>query len=151
MKLDAMVDERLVKFDFDGRTKDDVLKAVAKLMYNAGKVSDYDAYVKGLYEREKEFATGIGNGIAIPHCKSECVREAAFTLVKLKNDIEWGSLDDLPVNYIIMLAAPEASDNIHLEMLAKLSYRLMDDDFRDGLINAVNIKDIYDLLKDEEE
>jgi len=149
MNLDAMVDERLVRFDFDGDTKDEVLHNVARLLYDAGKINDYEAYVRGLYKREDEFVTGIGEGIAIPHCKGTCVNEGAFTLVKLKNNIKWGSLDDQPVNFVILLAAADMSDDVHLKLLAKLSVKLMDDDFREGLMSAVCIEDIHTLLKED--
>lgn len=149
MDLNEMVDERLVRFDFAGTTKDEVLHNVARLLYEAHKVGDYDEYVKGLYKREKEFVTGIGGGIAIPHCKADCVKKAAFTLVKLKNSIDWGALDDQPVNYVIMLSAPDSpdADNEHLKILSKLSCKLMDDDFREGLMNAKTIEDIHTLMK----
>ena len=93
MNIAEMVDEKLVSFGFEAGTKDDVLKGLGKMMYDAGKVEDLNQYINGLYEREAEFSTGIGNGIAIPHCKSDCVREAAFTLVKLNNPVEWETLD----------------------------------------------------------
>lgn len=66
-----------------------------------------------------------GKGIAIPHCKGGCVKEAAFTLVKLNQKIEWGSLDGEPVDYVIMLAAPNTADNVHLKMLSSLAVGLM--------------------------
>lgn len=83
-------------------------------MYDAGKVTSYEKYLQGVKDRELEFETGMGNGIAIPHCKSDCVKEAAFTLVKLNQKIEWGSLDGEPVDYVIMLAAPNSADNVGL-------------------------------------
>lgn len=147
MDLGTMVNERLVRFDFPGTTKDEVIKGVAELMYDAGKVNDLEAYMKGLLKREKEFTTGIGNGVAIPHCKDDCVIEAAFTLISLKNEIEWEALDNQPVRYIIMLAAPNSSDNVHLKMLSELARKLMDDDFRDGLLNAKNFDDIKQIFK----
>ena len=116
------------------------------MMYDAGKVNDLNQYIDGLYERESEFSTGIGNGIAIPHCKSDCVREAAFTLVKLNNPVEWETLDGRPVDYVIMLAAPNTSDNVHLKMLSRLAANLMDDDFREGLKNASSVKEITKLF-----
>lgn len=153
MNITEMIDEKLVSFDFDARTKDDVLKGLGQMMYDAGKVNDLNKYIEGLYEREAEFSTGVGNGVAIPHCKSDCVREAAFTLVKLKNPVEWETLDGRPVDYVIMLAAPNTSDNVHLKMLSKLAANLMDDDFRESLKSASTVKEIEDLfsLKKEEE
>ena len=137
MDLSKMVDERLVKFDMDASSKEDAIRKVAALMYTTGKVLD----------REKEFATGIGMHIAIPHCKNQVVTEAAFTMVKLKQGIDWGSFDGLPVNFIIMLAAPDNSDNIHLTMLSTLARNLMDDDFRSGLLEATSVEDIKKVLQ----
>ncbi|MBU3878664.1 PTS sugar transporter subunit IIA [Faecalicatena sp. AGMB00832] len=151
MNIAEMIDEKLVSFDFDARTKDDVLKGLGKMMYDAGKVNDLNRYIEGLYEREAEFSTGVGNGVAIPHCKSDCVREAAFTLVKLKNPVEWETLDGRPVDYVIMLAAPNTSDNVHLKMLSKLAANLMDDDFRESLKSAGTVKEIEDLFSSKKE
>lgn len=151
MDLSKMVDERLVKFDFNVNSKEDAIAKVATLMAEANKVSDLDKYIEGVFEREEEFSTGIGMGVAIPHCKSDVVNEAAFTLVKLKNEIEWGSLDDKPVSYIIMLAAPNSADNVHLKMLSQLATNLMDDDFRKGLLEATSIEEIKKVFTKEGE
>lgn len=153
MNIAEMVDEKLVSFGFEARDKDEVLKGLASMMFDAGKVSDLDKYMKGLYEREATFSTGVGNGVAIPHCKADCVQEAAFTLVKLDNPVEWDSLDGHPVDYVIMLAAPDSSDNVHLKMLSKLAANLMDDDFREALKDASSVEEIINLfsIKKEEE
>ena len=151
MNITEMIDEKLVSFDFNARTKDDVLKGLGQMMYDAGKVNDLNKYIEGLYKREAEFSTGVGNGVAIPHCKSDCVREAAFTLVKLKNPVEWETLDGRPVDYVIMLAAPNTSDNVHLKMLSKLAANLMDDDFRESLKSASTVKEIEDLFSSKKE
>ncbi|MGN1343485.1 MAG: PTS sugar transporter subunit IIA, partial [Traorella sp.] len=133
MKLVEMLDEKLITFHLDTNDKNDAIVKVGTMMFEAGKVLNKDKYIEGVFEREKEFSTGIGNGIAIPHCQSDCVKEVAFTFVKLSHSIEWGSLDDKPVNFIIMLAAPNTADNIHLKVLSTLAKNLMDDDFRSGL------------------
>lgn len=151
MNLSAMIDKRLVDFGFDASTKEEVIEGVARKMYEAGKVTNLEEYIDGLYKREEEFTTGIGNGIAIPHCKSDCVKDAAFTLVKLKNNVEWQSLDDAPVNYVIMLAAPNSEDNVHLKMLSRLAANLMDDDFREGLTGAKNLEEIVALFENKKE
>lgn len=151
MNIADMIDEKLVNFGFEAADKDEVLKGVGKMMYDAGKVTDLQKYIDGLYEREAEFATGMGNGVAIPHCKSDCVKDAAFTLVKLNNPVEWGSLDDQPVDYVIMLAAPNTSDNVHLKMLSQVAANLMDDDFREGLKDATDISQIIDIFNNRRE
>ena len=142
MNLQEMIDERLVAFDLDVKDKADAMKKVGHMMLEAGKVDDEEEYVKGLFAREEEFETGIGNGIAIPHCRNKCVKDAAFTLVRLKEAIEWGSMDGAPVNYVIMLAAPDGEGNAHIDMLAALARKLMDNGFRQSLLEANSIDDI---------
>ena len=132
MDLSAMIDERLVRFDLEADSKDDAIWKVADLLYDAGRLYDRDTYIRGVYEREKEFATGIGMHIAIPHCKSSAVKEAAFTLVRLREEIDQG-------------------DNIHLTMLSTLARNLMDDDFRTGLLKADSVKDIKKVFKEKGE
>lgn len=146
MNIAEMVDKKLVSFGFAAGNKDEVLRGLGRMMYDAGKVNDLSKYIEGLYEREAEFSTGVGNGVAIPHCKADCVRAAAFTLVKLKNPVEWDSLDGCPVDYVIMLAAPNTSDNVHLKMLSQLASNLMDDDFREALKRASSVKEIRNLF-----
>ena len=145
--LNEILDERLVKFDLPAKNKDEVIKSVASFMYEAGKVTDKDKYVEGVFKREAECETGIGNGVAIPHCKSDAVKEAGFALIQLKNSIEWGSLDGKPVNYVIMLAAPNTEDNVHLRMLSQLARNLMDDNFLYTLTHAKSIEEIKKLFR----
>ena len=147
LDLCELLDERLVKFDFPGDSKEEVIKNIAAIMYEAGKVTDINKYIEGVIQREKECETGIGNGVAIPHCKNDVVKQAGFALVQLKNSIEWGSLDGAPVNYVIMLAAPNTEDNIHLRMLSQLAKNLMDDEFINTLTNAKSIEEIKKLFK----
>lgn len=146
MELINMLDERLVRFDFKAESKEDAICRIASLFYEAGKVTDRERYIEGILEREKEFATGIGMHVAIPHCKSSVVKEASFCMVKLKGELDWGSFDNEPVTFVIMLAAPDDSDNSHLTMLSTLARNLMDDSFRDGLLEASSIEDIKNLL-----
>lgn len=150
LDLSKMVDERLVRFDFDAVSKDDAIKKIASLFYEAGKVNDREIYIQGVLEREKEFATGIGMHVAIPHCKSNTVTEAAFSMIKLKHGIDWDAFDGEPVTFIIMLAAPDDSNNVHLTMLSTLARNLMDDDFRNGLLESGSIEDIKKLLSKKE-
>ena len=133
MSMADMIDERIVSFGLDVKDKEEAIQKICKMMYDAGKV------------------TGMGNGIAIPHCKSDCVKEAAFTLVKLNQKIEWGSLDGEPVDYVIMLAAPNSADNVHLKMLSSLAVGLMDDDFREALKDATDVDQIIDIFKNKKE
>lgn len=147
LDLSILLDERLVKFNFDGTTKEEVIEKIGEVMYESGKITDKDEYIKGVLEREKECTTGIGRGVAIPHCKNDAVKDAGFALIQLKNNIEWSSLDGEPVNYVIMLAAPNTEDNVHLRILSQLARNLMDDDFLYALTNANSIEKIKKLFR----
>lgn len=149
--LTKMIDENLVSFGLDVKDKNDAIVKIAKMMVDANKVSDKDIYIKGIFDRENEVSTGIGMGIAIPHCQSDVVKTGAFSLVRLKEPIEWGSLDDHPVDYVIMLAAPKNGDNMHLRMLSTLAMNLMDDTFRNGLLEASSVEDIKKVFKNKGE
>ena len=142
MDLSKMLDERLISFGLEVTDKNDAIQKVSRKLYEAGVVSDHNEYLKGVLDREKECETGVGNGIAIPHCKSDCVNKAAFTLIKLTKEVEWGSIDDKPVDYIIMLAAPNSVENVHLKMLSELAVRLMDEEFAEKLKSATNVEQI---------
>ena len=151
MSMADMIDKRIVSFGLDVSDKEDAIQKICKMMSDAGKVTSYEEYLQGVKNRELEFETGMGNGIAIPHCKSDCVKEAAFTLVKLNQKIEWGSLDGEPVDYVIMLAAPNSANNVHLKMLSSLAVGLMDDDFREALKDATDVDQIIDIFKSKKE
>lgn len=142
MELESMIDERLVNFGLDVSDKEDAIRKIAHMMLKADKISDETEYIKGIFAREEECATGIGKGIAIPHCKNKCVKNAAFTLVRLNQPIEWGAMDDHPINYVIMLAAPDGENNAHLDMLAALARKLMNKDFLHSLLKANTIDEI---------
>ncbi|MGL4682385.1 MAG: PTS sugar transporter subunit IIA [Hafnia alvei] len=147
MDLVSMLDARLVRFDFEVSDKHDAICKISQLMFDAGKISDKETYITGVLEREDEQSTGIGMGIAIPHCKSDCVKEAAFTLIKLRNAIEWDAADEQLVEYIIMLAAPNTSDNIHLKVLSQLAVCLTNNDFREKLLRTTTMDELRVLFE----
>ena len=142
MNLCTMIDEHLVKFNYPAASKHIIIQNAAELMYESGIINNKTQYINAVLDREKECTTGIGMGIAIPHCKDDSVNQAGFALIKLENPIKWGSLDDQPVDYVIMLAAPNTSENVHLKMLSSLAASLMDDDFRDQLKAANSIEEV---------
>ena len=147
MNLKNLLDERLIKFDFEASSREDAIRKVAQLLFEAGKITDYDQYLEGVFKREEIASTGIGMGIAIPHCQDETVNEVAFTLVKLRDELEWESLDEKPVTLVAMLAAPLNGENLHLKMLSKLAILLMEDEFREGLLSANSMNEIELLFE----
>lgn len=137
--------------------KTEALNQCIDLMAKSGKITDVEKYRKGVFAREEEGTTGIGMGIAIPHCKSDAVTKAGLAAMVVKDGVDFESLDDTPAKIIFLIAAPNTEDNVHLQVLSKLSVMLMDEQFTNSLINAgsvdefLNIIDSAEKAKDEKE
>lgn len=128
--------------DLNGRAapKEEILDHMIALMVNAGNISDAETYKACVKKREAEGTTGIGDGIAIPHAKTQAVREEGLAVMVVKDGVDYDSLDAFPVYLIFLIAAPDTKDNIHLDVLGRLSVLLRDDKFRDDLIHAGSVE-----------
>ena len=137
--------------------KTEALNQCIDLMAKSGKIADVEKYRKGVFAREEEGTTGIGMGIAIPHGKSDAVTKAGLAAMVVKDGVDFESLDGTPAKIIFLIAAPNTEDNVHLQVLSKLSVMLMDEQFTNSLINAgsvdefLNIIDSAEKAKDEKE
>lgn len=137
--------------------KTEALNQCIDLIAKSGKIADVEKYRKGVFAREEEGTTGIGMGIAIPHCKSDAVTKAGLAAMVVKDGVDFESLDGTPAKIIFLIAAPNTEDNVHLQVLSKLSVMLMDEQFTNSLINAgsvdefLNIIDSAEKAKDEKE
>ena len=137
--------------------KTEALNQCIDLMAKSGKIADVEKYRKGVFAREEEGTTGIGMGIAIPHCKSDAVTKAGLAAMVVKDGVDFESLDGTPAKIIFLIAAPNTEDNVHLQVLSKLSVMLMDEQYTNSLINSgsvdefLNIIDSAEKAKDEKE
>ena len=138
--------------DLNGKAtgKTDVLNQCVDLMAKSGKIADVEKYRKGVFAREDEGTTGIGMGIAIPHCKSDAVKKAGLAAMVVKNGVDFESLDGTPAKIIFLIAAPNTEDNVHLQVLSKLSVMLMDEHFTNSLINANSVDEFLGIIDDAE-
>ena len=146
MKItDLLITSRI---DLNGRsaTKENTIDSLAELMYSSGVLNDKEEYKAKVLEREKEGTTGIGEGVAIPHAKTSAVKEAALAAMVIKEGTEFDSLDGQKVNLIFMIAAPEDAKNLHLDVLGKLSVLLMDESFRQKLINSSSPEEFLSII-----
>ena len=138
--------------DLNGKAtgQTDVLNQCVDLMAKSGKIADVEKYRKGVFAREDEGTTGIGMGIAIPHCKSDAVKKAGLAAMVVKNGVDFESLDGTPAKIIFLIAAPNTEDNVHLQVLSKLSVMLMDEHFTNSLINANSVDEFLSIIDDAE-
>ncbi|MCF0129356.1 MAG: PTS sugar transporter subunit IIA, partial [Pseudobutyrivibrio sp.] len=116
--------------------KAEALKLAVDLMTKSGKITDKEAYEKAVFAREEEGSTGIGEGIAIPHGKCDAVAKPGLAAITIPTGVEFDALDGAPVDLIFLIAAPNTEDNIHVDVLSKLSMMLMDESFAANLKKA---------------
>lgn len=134
--------------DLNGKVtgKNEALDAMVALMAKSGKINDVEKYRKGVYAREEEGTTGIGEGIAIPHCKSDAVSKPGLAAMVIKDGVDFDALDGEKVSLIFLIAAPNTEDNVHLDVLSKLSVLLMDENFTSGLRNAKTVEKFLSVI-----
>ena len=136
MKITDLLDPRSISLDAAPTSKSETLDKAVELMAASGKLSDVEAFRKQVYAREEESTTGIGEGIAIPHGKCDAVKKPGLAAMVIKNGVDFDSLDGEPVTLLFLIAAPNTKDNVHLDVLSRLSTLLMDTEFRKSLMEA---------------
>ena len=146
MRITDLLDRRSVSLTAAPKTKSEALDMAVDLMVKSEKISDREAYRKQVYLREEESTTGIGEGIAIPHGKCDAVKKPGLAAMVIKNGVEFEALDDEPVTLLFLIAAPNTEDNIHLDVLSKLSVMLMDEEFTESLRNASSVDEFMDII-----
>ena len=153
MRITDLLDKRSISLQGAPSGKNDALDQMVELMAKSGKINDKEAYRKQVYAREEESTTGIGEGIAIPHGKCDAVTKPGLAAMVVKQGVDFDALDGEPVTLIFLIAAPNTEDNIHLDVLSKLSVLLMDEEFTDNLRNAKSAEEFLEIIDkaDEEE
>lgn len=146
MKITDLLDPRSISLDAAPTSKSETLDKAVELMAASGKLSDVEAFRKQVYAREEESTTGIGEGIAIPHGKCDAVKKPGLAAMVIKNGVDFDSLDGEPVTLLFLIAAPNTKDNVHLDVLSKLSVLMMDENFSDSLRNASSVEDFLSII-----
>ena len=146
MRITDLLDKRSISLNGAPKSKEEALDQVVALMTKSGKINDEGAYRKQVYAREEESTTGIGEGIAIPHGKCDAVDRPGLAAMVVKNGVDFDALDGEPVTLIFLIAAPNTEDNVHLDVLSKLSVLMMDEDFSDSLRNAGSVEEFLEII-----
>ena len=150
MKIIDLLDDRSILLDGRVADKKAALDQMVELMDASGKLRDKETYRQGVYAREQEGSTGIGEGIAIPHCKSDAVIKPGLAAMVVKEGVEFESLDGQPAHLFFLIAAPNTEDNVHLDVLSRLSVLLMDEDFTNKLRQAASVSEFKQIIEDAE-
>ena len=148
MRITDLLDKNSVMLGAAPSDKKQALEQAVALMAESGKLADEEAYKKQVFAREEESTTGIGDGIAIPHGKCDAVIKPGLAAMVIPNGVDFESLDDEPVTLLFLIAAPNTKDNVHLDVLSKLSVMLMDEDFTAKLRAAKSVDEFMQIIDD---
>ena len=146
MRITDLLDKRSISLTGAPTSKQEALDQMVELMIQSEKINDKEAYRKEVYRREEESTTGIGEGIAIPHGKGPFVTKPGLAAMVVKDGVDFDSLDGEPVHLIFLIAAPNTKDNVHLDVLSKLSMLLMDENFSANLKNASTVEEFLQIV-----
>ena len=150
MRIRDLLAPESIQLNGSATGKEDVLNQMVSLMVKSGKIADEETYRKGVFAREEESTTGIGEGIAIPHCKSAAVKKPGLSAMVLKDGVDFDALDGEKVHLIFLIAAPDTEDNVHLDVLSRLSVLLMDENFTNGLKQAASVEEFLKVIDEAE-
>ena len=151
MRITDLLDARSILLNASPKSKNEALDQIVDLMVKSEKINDKEAYRKQVYAREEESTTGIGEGIAIPHGKCDAVTKPGLAAMVVKDGVDFDSLDGEPVTLMFLIAAPNTEDNIHLDVLSKLSVLLMNEEFTEALRNAETVEEFMGIINDADE
>ncbi len=151
MRITELLDKKSISLTASPKSKNEALDQVVELMVESGKINDREAYREQVYAREEESTTGIGEGIAIPHGKCDAVSRPGLAAMVVKDGVDFDALDGEPVTLIFLIAAPNTEDNVHLDVLSKLSVLMMDEEFSDNLRNAKTVEEFLAIIDQADE
>ncbi|MDE6957321.1 MAG: fructose-specific PTS transporter subunit EIIC [Lachnospiraceae bacterium] len=151
MRITDLLDIRSISMDAAPKSKNEALDQAVSLMVKSGRINDEEAYKRQVYKREEESTTGIGEGIAIPHGKCDAVEQPGLAAMVVKDGVDFDSLDGAPVSLIFLIAAPNTEDNVHLDVLSKLSMMLMDEQFTENLRAASTPEEFLEIIDKADE
>ena len=146
--MEQVITTDLICLDVEAESKEDVIRLLAEKLDKAGRLNDKDEYIAEVFKREETYATGVGFSVATPHAKTDAVKTASVAFARLKKAIHWDDEDD--VTMIFHLAVPcTGAGDLHLQILAALSRKLIYDEFRDQIAAAASAEEILALIGDQ--
>lgn len=149
--LKSMITKECISLNLTAKSKNDVIDELVNMLFENGKLNDPKEYKKQILKREEESSTGLEEGIAIPHAKTAAVKVPTVAIGISKDGVDFNSLDGEPSKLFFMIAAPANAKDSHIEVLSQLSTSLLDDDIREGILNAKSKEEIINILLKNED
>ena len=146
MNLKKVLNKNVAELELQGSSKQEIIENLLDILVKSGKVKDRDVALEALLEREVKMSTGIQQGIAIPHCKTDAVNELLACVGIVKNGVDFEALDGIPSKIFIMTLSPLTRTGPHVQFLAEISRVLTNEEMRDKLINAGSKEELISLI-----
>lgn len=146
MKITDLLKKESINLNVKASSKKEVIEKAVKLMEHNGNIKDMQKYLELVIKREEEGSTGVGEGIAIPHGKGDVISKPGLAAMVIPDGVEFNSLDGKPVKLLFLIAAPNSKDNLHLEVLSRLSALLMNEKFKNDLLNAKTKEEFLEII-----
>lgn len=150
MKITDLLTRDSISIGESLKSKNEAIDTAVGLMNNLNNLEDLEEFKKQVYRREEQGSTGVGEGVAIPHGKSKAVKEPGLAAITIPDGVEFDSLDGNPVNLLFLIAAPDSDSNVHLQILARLSKMLMDENFISSLVKAKSKEEFLEIIDNAE-
>ncbi len=150
MRIRDLLNPESIRLNGSANSKDEALSALVDLMAKGGNIGDKRAYLDGVRAREKEASTAVGDGVAIPHCRSEAVLRAGLAAMTIPAGVDYDAPDGEKVTVIFLIAAPATSGDVHIDVLSKLSTMLLNEDFTKNLLAARNVDEFLAAIDEAE-
>lgn len=147
LSIRSVLNEQRIDLHLKGQTKDEVLNEMVDLLFKDSVLSSKEQFLKDVYYREGEGITGIGDGIAIPHGKSDSVLHTAVAIGRSDHDLQWRSIDDKPVRLIIMLAIKSVDKTVHMKLLSNVATSLCQRDVIEQIFISEDKEEIIELFE----
>ncbi|MGL6064360.1 MAG: PTS fructose transporter subunit IIABC [Fusobacteriaceae bacterium] len=144
--LKEMITKNLINLDLKAKNKEEAIEELVTMLFNEKKIADKEEFKKEILKREMKSSTGLEEGIAVPHAKSKTVITPSIVFGRIKNGIDYDSLDGEPTKMIFMIAAPEGATDSHIETLSKLTTTLLEEDVIDKILNSETKDEILNVL-----
>lgn len=150
MKITDYLNTQFIDASVKGKTKNEVIEEMLKLISNSDRVLDFESIRRAVFEREQIMSTGVGNGFAIPHGKSDAVSDIVAGFGITQNEIDYDALDDKPVRLIFILIGKENMVGSHIKLLSRVSRLMNNKSFREKLITLTSPEEIIEAFREEE-
>lgn len=150
MRISDILDESVVRVNLKGKSKDEVINEMIAIVNHSNKILDIEKVREAIFEREKIMSTGVGNGFAIPHGKTDAVLDIVAAFAITEEPIDYESLDEQPVRLIFLLVGKDSMVGPHIKLLSRISRLMNKEEFRAKLLTAASPKQVIETFKSEE-